>query len=171
MLDKRMEKALNDQINAEIYSAYLYMSMSAYFESISLKGFANWMRVQTMEEQTHAKKFYDFMLDRGGRVLLTSIDAPPTEWESPLAAFEHVLEHEQHVTSLINGLMDLAIDLRDHATGSFLKWFIDEQVEEEASADEIIQSLKLNEHNPAGLFMIDKELGQRVFIPPQGVSI
>ncbi|RMG05793.1 MAG: ferritin [Nitrospirae bacterium] len=171
MLDKKMEKALNDQINAEIYSAYLYLSMSAYFESINLKGFANWMRVQTMEEQTHAKKFYDFMLDRGGRVLLTSIDAPPTEWESPLAAFEHVLEHEQHVTSLINGLMDLAIDLRDHATSSFLKWFIDEQVEEEATADEIIQSLKLNEKNPAGLFMIDKELGQRVFTPPQGVTI
>lgn len=171
MLDEKMEKALNEQINAEIYSAYLYLSMSAYFESVNLKGFANWMRIQVMEEQTHAKRFYDYVIDRGGRVLLSEIKAPPTEWDSPLAVFEAVLEHERLVTSLINGLVDLAVELRDHATNSFLKWFIDEQVEEEASADEIIQSLKLNENNPGGLFMIDKDLARRTFLPPQDVTI
>ncbi|HHN65080.1 MAG TPA: ferritin [Nitrospirae bacterium] len=171
MINKEMEKAINDQINAELYSAYLYLSMSAYFESISLKGFANWMRVQAMEEQTHVKRFYDYLLDRGGRVILSEIKAPPVEWDSPLAAFEHLLEHEQHVTSLINNLVDLAIRLKDHATNSFLKWFVDEQVEEEASADEIIQSLRLNENNPGGLFLIDKDLAQRTFVPPQDITI
>ncbi len=171
MINKEMEKAINDQINAELYSAYLYLSMSAYFESISLKGFANWMRVQAMEEQTHVKRFYDYLLDRGGRVILSEIKAPPVEWDSPLAAFEHLLEHEQYVTSLINNLVDLAIRLKDHATNSFLKWFVDEQVEEEASADEIIQSLRLNENNPGGLFLIDKDLAQRTFVPPQDLTI
>ncbi len=171
MLEERMQDALNEQINAELYSSYLYFSMSAYFESISLKGFANWMRVQAMEELTHAKRFYNYVIERGGRVLMKEIKSPPNEWTSPLNAFEHVLEHEQHVTALINSLMDLAIELKDHATTSFLKWFIDEQVEEEASADEIIQSLKLNENNPGGLFLIDKDLAQRTFLPPQDVGI
>jgi ferritin len=171
MIHEEMEKAINEQINAELYSAYLYLSMSAYFESISLKGFAKWMRIQTMEEQTHAKRFYDYLIDRGGRVVLSEIKAPPVQWDSPLAAFEHVLAHEQHVTSLINNLVDLSIKLKDHATNSFLKWFVDEQVEEESSADEIIQSLRLNENNPGGLFLIDKDLAQRTFIPPQDVTI
>jgi len=166
-----MEKALNEQINSELYSAYLYLSMAAYFESINLKGFSSWMRVQTMEEQAHAKKFYDYVFSRGGRVVLSEIKAPPAEWDSPLAAFEHVLEHEQLVTSLINKLADLSLELRDHATNSFLQWFIDEQVEEEASAGEIIQNLKLNENNPGGLFLIDKELAQRTFVPPAGVTL
>ncbi len=171
MIEKKMEKALNDQINAELYSAYLYLAMAAYFESINLKGFSSWMRVQTMEEQAHAKKFYDFVHERGGKVTLSAIDAPPTEWQSPLAAFEDVLEHEQMVTGRINDLVDRAQELKDHASNSFLQWFIDEQVEEEASADEIIQSLKLNKDNPGGLFLIDKELGLRTFIPPAGVTI
>jgi len=171
MMDKKMVKAINDQINAELYSAYLYFSMAAYFDSISLKGSAGWMRVQTMEEQAHTKKFYDYLTARGERVVLSGIKAPPSEWKTPLAVFEHVLEHEQMVTGLINGLVDLSIKLKDHATNSFLKWYVDEQVEEEESADEVLQNLKLNADNPGGLFMIDKELAQRVFVPPTGVTL
>lgn len=171
MLDKKMERALNDQINAELYSAYLYLSMAAFFSAINLKGFATWMRVQSMEEQAHAKKFYDFIIERGGRVILTAIEAPPVEWESPLETFENVLEHEKVVTGRINDLVNLAQELKDHASNSFLQWFIDEQVEEESSADEIIQSLKLNKDNTGGLFLIDKELSQRTFVPPAGVTL
>lgn len=170
-MDKKMEDALNKQINAEYYSAYLYFSMSAYFESINLKGFAGWMRVQGMEEMTHTKKYYDYIISRGSRVVLTEIAAPPTEWESPLAVFEDTLKHEKYVTSLINNLVDIAHELKDHATNNFLQWFVNEQVEEEASVDEVIQSLKLNENNPGGLFLIDKDLAQRVFAPPMGITI
>jgi ferritin len=171
MIHEKMEKAINDQINAELYSAYLYFSMAAYFDSINLKGFSSWMRVQTMEEEAHIKKFYDYMSSRGGRILLSKIAAPPSKWDSPLAAFEHVLEHEQMVTGRINDLVDLSVKLKDHATNSFLKWYVDEQVEEEESVDGVIQSLKLNENNPGGLFMIDKELAQRTFVPPAGVTL
>jgi ferritin len=171
MLHEKMEKAINDQMNHELYSSYLYLSMSAYFESINLKGFANWMRVQTMEEQTHAKRFYDFVSARGGRVVLSAIEAPPVEWESALAVFEDALKHERGVTGRINDLVDLSVELRDHATKSYLNWFVDEQVEEEATADEIIQSLKLSENNPSGLFMIDKELGQRAFAAPADITL
>ena len=171
MIHKTMEKAINDQINSELYSAYLYFSMAAYFDSINLKGCSSWMRVQTMEEEAHIKKFYDYMSSRGGRILLSKIAAPPSKWDSPLAAFEHVLEHEQMVTGRINDLVDLSVKLKDHATNSFLKWYVDEQVEEEESVDGVIQSLKLNENNPGGLFMIDKELAQRTFVPPAGVTL
>lgn len=171
MMQKKMESAVNKQINWELYSAYLYLAMSAYFESTNLKGFATWMRVQAMEEQSHAKKLYDFVCTRGGRVILSEIKSPPAEWKSPLFAFEDVLKHEKQVTSLINDLVDLSVKLKDHATHSFLQWFVDEQVEEESSADEVIQSLKLNRNNPGGLFIIDKELAQRVFTPPTGVTI
>jgi len=170
-MDRKMEDALNKQINMEYYSAYLYFSMSAYFESINLKGFAGWMRVQGMEELTHTKRFYDFMIARGSRVILTEIAAPPTEWDSPLTAFEDALKHEQLVTSRINSHVDLSLELKDHATNSFLQWFVTEQVEEESSVDEVIQSLKLNENNPGGLFLIDKDLAQRTFMPPVGVTI
>ena len=170
-MDKKMIDALNEQINAELYSAYMYFSMSAYFESMNLKGFSSWMRVQTMEEQTHTKKFYDYLTSRGGRVILSEIKAPPTEWDSPLSAFEETLKHEQYVTSLINKLVDLALDLRDHATNSFLQWFVNEQVEEEASVGDVLQNLKLNADNPGGLFLIDKDLAQRTFVPPTGVTI
>lgn len=170
-MNRKMEDALNKQINMEYYSAYLYFSMSAYFESINLKGFAGWMRVQGMEEQTHTKRFYDFMIARGSRVILTAIEEPPAEWDSPLAAFEDALKHEQLVTSRINSHVDLSLELKDHATNSFLQWFVTEQVEEEASVDEVIQSLKLNENNPGGLFLIDKDLAQRTFVPPVGVTI
>ena len=166
MIGKKMEKALNEQVNAEMYSAYLYLSMESWFKSQNLNGFANWMRVQTQEEMVHAMKMYDFVIERGGRVLLKSIQGPQTEWDSPLAAFEAVSEHEQKVTGLINDLVDLAIKEKDHATNSFLQWFVNEQVEEEASADELVRQLKLMENAPGGMFMLDRELGQRVFTPP-----
>ena len=166
MISKKMEEALNAQVNAEMYSAYLYLSMESYFKSLNLNGFANWMRVQTQEEMMHAMKIYDFINERGGRVLLKVIDGPPTKWDSPLAVFKAVLKHEQKVTGLINDLVDLAIKEKDHATNSFLLWFVNEQVEEEASAEEKVQQLKMMEDAPGGMFMLDRELGQRVFTPP-----
>ena len=166
MLKEQMLTAFNKQINAEMYSAYLYLSMEAYFQSINLTGFANWMRVQTQEEMMHAMKFYDFVFERGGKVELEAIDKPPMIWDSPLAAMKEVLKHEKHVTSLINDLVDLAIKEKDHASNIFLQWFVTEQVEEEASADAVIQRLKLVKADGSGLFMIDTELGQRVFTMP-----
>jgi ferritin len=166
MISKKVEEALNGQINAELYSAYLYLSMEAYFESVSLPGFATWMRVQTQEELMHTMKIYGFVNERGGRVLLKSIDQPPTEWESPLAVFEASYKHEQKVTGLINDLVNLAIEQKDHATNSFLQWFVNEQVEEEDSADQVVQKLKMIKNDPGGLFLVDRELGQRVFTAP-----
>ena len=166
MISKKMEKALNEQVNAELFSAYLYLSMEAYFKSLNLNGFANWMRVQTQEEVTHAMKIYDFIDERGGRITLKAIDGPETKWDSPLAVFNAVYEHEQKVTSLINNLVNLAIEEKDHATNTFLQWFVNEQVEEEASADQVVQQLKLMEKAPGGLFLLDRELAQRVFTPP-----
>ena len=166
MISKKIEDALNDQINAEMYSAYLYLSMVAYFESINLAGLANWMRAQAQEEMVHAMKIYDFVNERGGRVLLKSIDAPTTEWSSPLAAFEAAYAHEQLVTGRINDLVDLAVEEKDHATNAFLQWFVNEQVEEETSADNVVQNLKMAQNAPGALFMIDRELGTRVFTPP-----
>lgn len=166
MIKEKIENALNKQLNAEMYSSYLYLSMSAFFESENLKGFAHWMRIQAQEELVHAMKFFDYVHERGGLIALTTIDAPPTKWQSPLAAFNHVFEHEQKVTGLINDLVDLAISENDHATNNFLQWFITEQVEEESSAGEIVQKLKLMGDASGGLFMFDRELGQRVFTPP-----
>ncbi len=166
MISKKMEQALNSQVNAEMYSAYLYLSMESYFKSLNLNGFANWMRAQTQEEMMHAMKIYDFIHERGGRVLLKAIDGPQTKWESPLDVFEAVFKHEQKVTGLINDLVDLAIQEKDHATNGFLQWFVTEQVEEEASADENVQQLKMMEDAPGGMFMLDRELGQRIFTPP-----
>ena len=166
MISKKMEEALNGQVNAELYSAYLYLSMESYFKSLNLNGFANWMRVQTQEEVAHAMKIYDFINERGGRVTLKPIEGPQTEWDSPLAVFEAVYVHEQKVTGLINDLVDLAIKEKDHATNTFLQWFVNEQVEEESSANEVVQQLKMMENAPGGMFMLDRELGQRVFTPP-----
>jgi ferritin len=170
MLSDRMQAALNDQINAEIFSSYLYLAMAAYFQESSLSGFAQWMKVQALEELTHAMKFYTFVNDRGGRVLLTSIAGPPTEWASPLAVFQEALGHEQKVTGMINHLVDLAMEAKDHATDTFLQWFVTEQVEEEASANEVVQKLKLMGEAQGGLFMLDQELGQRVFAVPPGTK-
>ncbi len=166
MIGKKMKEALNGQVNAEMYSAYLYLSMESYFKSLNLNGFANWMRVQTQEEMVHAMKIYDFINERGGRVILKAIQGPPTQWDSPRAVFEAAYAHEQKVTGLISDLVDLAIKEKDHATNSFLQWFVNEQVEEEASADAIVQQLKMMEKAPGGLFMLDRELAQRVFTPP-----
>jgi len=170
MIDEKMQEAINKQLNAELYSSYLYLSMSAYFQSVNLGGFANWMRVQAKEELAHAMKFYDYVNERGGRVILQPVEEPPSEWDSPLAVFEHVYRHEQKVTGLINKLVDLAVKARDHATNNFLQWFVSEQVEEEASADEVVQKLKLVGDAPGGLFMIDRELAQRVFVAPAATA-
>ncbi len=166
MLGKKMLDAISSQVNAELYSAYLYMSMSGYFASIGMPGAAAWMRAQALEEMTHAEKFCNYVDERGGRVILTAIDAPETQWSSPLAAFEAVLAHEQKVTALINELMDTAIAEKDHAAQMFLQWFIGEQVEEEASAQAVIDKIKLAGESKGGMLMIDKELGQRTFAAP-----
>ena len=166
MISQQMQDAINDQINAEIYSAYLYLSMAQYFESIGLKGFANWMVVQWQEELFHAEKFRNFINGRGGRVLLKAIEAPPIEWDSPLAAFENAARHEAMVTGRINKLVDLAAGESDHASRNFLMWYVNEQVEEESSVDEVIQKIKMIGDAGQGLFMLDKELGLRVFTPP-----
>lgn len=166
MLSKKLEKALNRQINAELYSAYLYLSMASHFDAANLAGFSNWMRVQAQEEITHAMKFYDFVNKRGSRIVMAAIDGPPTKWKSPLEVFEQVLAHEQKVTGLINTLMDLAIEERDHMAKELLHWFIAEQVEEESSADKIIQDLKRIGASGEGLLMLDRELAARVFTPP-----
>ena len=161
MLHEKMQAAINDQIKWELYSAYLYYSMAAYFEEKNLKGFASWMISQAQEEVSHAHRFYNFVNDRGGRVTLQAIDGPPSEWASPLKVFEESYEHEVKVTGRINKLVDLAIELSDHAANNFLQWFVAEQVEEEASVDEVVQRLKLIKDSPDGLFMLDLELGKR----------
>lgn len=166
MIGKKMLDAINAQINAEFFSAYLYMSMGSYFSSVGMPGAANWMRVQTLEEMSHGEKFCNYVEERGGRVVLTAIEGPETEWASPMAAFEAVLAHEQKVTSLINNLMDVAISEKDHAAAMSLQWFVGEQVEEEASAQAVIDQLKLAGENSGGMLMVDRELGQRVFTPP-----
>ena len=170
MISDKMQDALNGQLNAELYSAYLYLSMSGYFKSTSLPGFANWMRVQTQEELVHVMKFFDFLNEREGRAVLVEIQGPPTQWNSPLAVFEAAYAHEQKVTGLINNLVDLALEEADHATNTFLQWFVTEQVEEEASASGVVQKLKLLKDAPGGLFMMDQELGQRIFAPPAGTA-
>src|SRR5210317_346144 len=166
MLSKKMEKAINQQINAEFYSSYLYLSMATYFESISLSGFSNWMRQQAQEELFHGMKMFDFVCERGGRVTLKAIDEPLSKWKSPLDAMENVLSHEQKVTGLINDLVDLALDERDHATNIFLQWFVSEQVEEEDTAGGLVDKLKLIGNDANGLFMLDTELANRIFTLP-----
>ncbi len=172
MLNKTIEQAINKQINAEIYSSSLYYAMAAYFETLSLKGFSHWLRVQALEELTHVQKFFSYVHERGGRVSMASVEGPQNEWESPLAAFEAVYEHETKVTGMINALMDLALKESDHATCNFMQWFISEQVEEEASADEAVQKLKLVEKTEGGLFLLDQEMDKRTFVlPPNLVGV
>jgi ferritin len=161
MLSKKMEDALNGQLNAEMFSAYLYLSMAACFESINMQGMAKWMTVQAKEEHGHAMKFYDFIVDRAGRVKLAAIAAPETEWASPLAAFEAAYGHEQKVTGLIGELVKLAKAEGDVATSIFLQWFVTEQVEEEKSTSEIVQKLKMVKDMAPALLMLDGILGQR----------
>ncbi len=160
-MTERMEEALNKQLNAELYSAYMYLSMTAWFEAMNLDGFASWMKAQALEEMEHAMKFYNFINERGGRVKLMPIQGPPTDWDSPVDVFEAAYKHEQYVTSLINDLVDLAIQEKDHATQIFLQWFVTEQVEEEASFSSILEKLRMVGESPGPLFMMDRELGQR----------
>ena len=166
MFNKKMEKSFNEQINEELYSAYLYLSMVAYFESTNLPGFANWMRVQTQEEIVHAMKFYDYINQRNGRVALTALADPQIEWKSPMDAFEAAYKHELHITAKINELVNLAIEEKDHAANMFLQWFVNEQVEEEKNPLDIIQKLKMIKDSSESLYMLDKELAARVFTPP-----
>jgi len=166
MIGEKMQSAINKQINAELYSSYLYLSMSAYFSTENLAGFANWMRVQAQEELMHAMKFFDFINERGGKVTVEKIDQPAVKWENPKAVFQNVLDHEIHVTKLINDLVNLAIEEKDHASNIFLQWFITEQIEEEASAEEVLTKLKMIGTDATALYMLDKELAARVFTPP-----
>lgn len=165
-ISEKLQAALNDQINAELFSSYLYLSMSAYFEAQDLPGFANWMRVQAKEEDFHVQKFFNYVVERGGRVILEAIDKPQTDWNSPLEVFEAALAHERHITSRIGVLVELAIEHKDRATQSFLQWFVDEQVEEEASAEQVVKSVKLGGGQPVAMLMLDRELAGRIFNPP-----
>lgn len=164
MIKEKMLKALNEQINAEQYSSLLYLSMSAYFSNMGLPGFANWMYIQFQEEMTHANKFFKYVIERGGKVELKSIAQMPVDFNGVIDVFEKTQLHEQHVTSLINNFVDVAIEERDHACQSFLKWFVDEQVEEEANVQEILDTLKLINGQGNGIFMLDREMRQRVFV-------
>ena len=163
MLSKKIEEALNAQLNAELWSAYLYLSMAAYCHSNGKPGMGKWYEVQFQEEQDHAKIFFNYVIQRGGTVTLKPIDAVPTEWKSLLDVFESTLAHEQKVTALINELFALTAAEKDYATQSALKWFIDEQVEEEETAQNIIDNLKMIQDNGYGLYMLDKELGARTY--------
>jgi len=164
MLSKKMEKALNEQVNAEMYSAYLYLSMSAYFEDQNLSGFANWMHVQAQEEMTHAMKIFTYIHDRGGSVELEQIDKPQIKWDSAQKVVEDVYSHEQKVTEMIHNLVNLAREEKDHGTDNMLQWFVAEQVEEETNADELLNQVKMIKGQPQGLLMLDRELKQRQFV-------
>jgi ferritin len=164
MLNKKVEEAMNKQINAELWSAYLYLSMSAYFESQNSPGFANWMRVQYQEEVSHAMKFFDYINERGGKVKLMAIAEVQTDWKDAIDIFEETLAHEQKVTGMINNLVDLAITEKDHVSNNMLQWYVDEQVEEEANAENLLQQLKMIKDNQPALLILDRELKQRAFI-------
>lgn len=161
MLSKKIEKAFNEQLNAELASGYVYLSLAAYFESRNLEGFAGWMKAQAQEEVGHAMKFYEYINSRGGRVLLTRIDGPETDWKSPLDGFTAAFEHEKMITGRIDDLVDLANKESDHASHQFLMWFVAEQVEEEDSVGRVVEKLRLVGDSPSGLYIMDRELGAR----------
>lgn len=166
-ISQKIQDSFNAQLDREFYSSHLYLSMAGYFEAEGLKGFAHWMRVQADEERTHAIKFYDFIIQRGAKVVLGKIDKPPHEWKSTLDAFEATLKHEEMVTGFVNELVDISLGERDHAAHSFLRFFVDEQVEEEESVNEIIGKIKLVEKSAGGLYMLDNEMGGRVASAPE----
>jgi ferritin len=161
MIGKAMQDAMNEQINKELFSSYLYLSMAAYYEDMNLPGFANWMRVQAEEEREHAMKFFDFIQERGGRVWLKGIDAPATEWSSSLEVAEEVAAHEAKVTAMIYSLYELALQEKDYPAQVMLQWFINEQVEEEKNAAEIVATLKLIEDRGTAVLMLDHQLAKR----------
>ncbi len=166
MIKESLQTSINGQINAELYSAYLYASMEQYFASLKLKGFANWMHVQVQEESAHAIRFANYINDNSGRVIFTAIDAPPVEWDSPLQVFEEVYKHEQKVTSLINGLVQIARQENDDGGLKMLEWFVKEQVEEEENAEEIVNMLKTMDGTEEALASMDRKLAGRVFVDP-----
>ena len=170
MIKKEVIEAINGQINAESYSAYMYLSMAAFFENLGLSGFSNWMKIQHQEEAAHAIKFFNYLTNRNGRVLLKAIDQVPVDFDGIVDVFEKTLAHENHVTDLINNLMSVAIKANDFATQSFLKWFIDEQVEEESNVEKILATLKLIDGQGDGIIMLDRELSMRVFVDPNVVA-
>ncbi len=161
MLSKAVQDAINEQVKDELYSAYLYLSMEAYFEAMSLPGFAAWMRAQSQEEVAHAMKLFDFINERGGRAELHAIEQPPVDFDSPRDVFEMTYEHEQKVTALIHNLYEVALEENDYAAQVMLHWFIDEQVEEEANVSQILDTLERIGDSDQGLIMLDRELGQR----------
>lgn len=161
MLSKTMEEALNKQVNREFYSAYLYLAMSSYFETICMKGFARWMRAQAKEEQAHGEKIYDYIIARGGKTTFADIEAPRAKWASTGKVFEEVVAHEQKVTGMINALVDLAIKEKDHATFEMLQWFVKEQVEEEEQALDILNQIGIVGDVPGHLFYLDHHLAKR----------
>lgn len=170
MLSPKIQEAINNQINAELWSAYLYLSMGMHFEAEGLPGVANWFKIQFQEEQAHATIFMNYLNHRGGRVELKAIDAVPVKWDSPLAAFEATLEHEQKVTAMINAIFKLAETEADYATRDRLTWFVSEQVEEENTARELIDKLKMIGNNGMGLYMINTELAARVYNAPAALA-
>lgn len=170
MLSQEMQDALNKQINEELFSAYLYASMSSHFEHVSLKGFAKWMSVQSKEEEAHAQRIVDYMHNRGAKVVRAAIAAPQTEWPSPLAVFEDAYKHECHISACINKLASLAIKEADHATHALMEWFVIEQVEEESNADQLVQQLRMGADSPAVLLLLDREVGQRSAAGNEGGS-
>lgn len=168
MIKEKLVKAINEQINKELNSEYIYLDMAAYFEGEGLPGFAQFFKVQVQEERFHAMKFYQYLVDRAGKIVLKELDNPHHSYKSPLEVFEKAYGHEQYITNSINDLMSLAIEEKDYATVSMLNWFIDEQVEEEASMSDAIDKLKMIEGSGRGngLMMLDREFGARVFTPP-----
>ena len=166
MLNEKMEKAFLDQINKELYSEYLYLSMRAYFMSLNLNGFANWMDIQMQEERAHAMGMFNYVFERGGNVVLEAIEKPDNGWNSPLEVFRATLKHEQFVTSRINALLDVAEETKDRAATIFLNWYLKEQVEEEASVGGVLAQLELIGDDKTALLNLDKELATRVFNPP-----
>ncbi len=166
MISKKMQDALNEQVNKEFYSAYMYLAMSAYCNSLGLPGFAHWMRMQYEEENLHVTKMYDYIIDQGGEVHLKAIEEPAKEYGTPLNVFEKTLEHEQFVTSLIHKLMDLAVEERDYATQTFLQWYVTEQVEEEANVNDVLAPLRMVGDDKGGLMMIDQQLAARLAPTP-----
>jgi ferritin len=161
LIKATVQKALNDQTRKEFYSHYLYLSMAAYFESTNLRGFAHWMRIQAKEEEEHAMKFFEHIIERQGRVALEAIDAPIAKWKTPKDLFQDAYNHERKVTESIHRIVELADSEKDHATAIFLQWFVKEQVEEEANANEILQKLQLIGNETSALFVLDGELGKR----------
>lgn len=169
-MDSKVEQAINEQVQAEFYSFYLYLSMSSHFKTLHLDGFSHWMHIQAQEEFLHAMKLVDYLNERGGSVRLMALDAPPSAWASPVALFEAVLNHERHISQRINTLVDVAVAARDHATTALLQWYVNEQVEEEATADTLFHQVQMLKDSPHGMLMLDRELAARPVPAPAATA-